>query len=120
MFLLHVKSDNEFSGKDTEDPFGWVIGWGHDDLSTPFPGFGEKWCQRHPLMESDGAANVIMQQVPRAHSGHLVIRINKRKSRYNDGLMKTQKHGCNFLHCLLPLTRTSTPSRSNLLLPLFP
>lgn len=120
MLFLHTKSDAEFSGEDTEDPFGWVTDWGDADLSTPPPDCGEKWCQGHLLMESDGAANLIMQQVPSAHPGHLIILINKKKPRSNDGLMKTQKHGCNFLHCLLPLTRTSTPSRSNLLFPLFP
>lgn len=102
---------------------GWLV-WGDADLSTPPPGGAKKWCQWHPLRESDVAADLIRQQVPDVHPEPLIIHVNKRKRRvWNEG-MKTRKlktmAAISYIVCYLSLvTRASTPSRPNLLFPWF-
>lgn len=103
---------------------GWLV-WGDGDLSTPPPGHAKKWCQWHPLRESDVAADLIRQQVPDVHPEPSIIHVNKRKRRvWNEG-MKTRKlktmAAISYVVCYLSLvTRASTSSRPNLLFPLFP
>lgn len=73
---------------------------------------GVRWC-----CQSDNATGA--QCTPRAFdNSHQQKEIEILKWQIEE--KKTQKHGCNFLHCLLPLTRTSTLFRSNLLFPFLP